>query len=212
MSMVAVLSIRHHLHVGDDTVRLDKAVAGSQTSGRPSPLSVIAPECSGKARRPADSVRVLIALDKPSTAHRTFSSGSCSRTAATRPAPGPAAFCCEHRSLGGNPAICPAGRCGVIVRQADAERGSTWPVKVAALTAGSRGPALPGTSGAAWNHPTGRAEVRRFFTSLRVRGDLAVGRFRTGVLPGCVAGAIPSDAAVSPSDASGGLSPCCRTR
>ena len=27
MSMVAVLSIRHDLHVGDGTVRLDKAVA-----------------------------------------------------------------------------------------------------------------------------------------------------------------------------------------
>jgi len=52
MSMVAVLSIHHHLHVDDDTVRLDKPLPGSETSGRPSPLSVIAPECSGKARRP----------------------------------------------------------------------------------------------------------------------------------------------------------------
>ncbi len=26
MSMVAVLAIRHHQHVGDDTMRLDKAV------------------------------------------------------------------------------------------------------------------------------------------------------------------------------------------
>jgi hypothetical protein len=33
MSMVAVLSIRHHLHVGDDTVRLDKAVAGVSNIG-----------------------------------------------------------------------------------------------------------------------------------------------------------------------------------
>jgi hypothetical protein len=33
MSMVAALSIRHHLHVSDDTVRLDKAVAGVSNIG-----------------------------------------------------------------------------------------------------------------------------------------------------------------------------------
>jgi hypothetical protein len=33
LSMVAVLSIRHHLRVGDDTVRLDKAVAGVSNIG-----------------------------------------------------------------------------------------------------------------------------------------------------------------------------------
>ena len=33
MSMVAVLSVRHHLHVGDDTGRLDKAVAGVSNIG-----------------------------------------------------------------------------------------------------------------------------------------------------------------------------------
>jgi hypothetical protein len=33
MSMVVVLSIRHHLHVGDDTVRLNKTVAGVSNIG-----------------------------------------------------------------------------------------------------------------------------------------------------------------------------------
>jgi hypothetical protein len=33
MSMVAVTSIRHHLHVGDDTARLGKAVAGVSNIG-----------------------------------------------------------------------------------------------------------------------------------------------------------------------------------
>jgi hypothetical protein len=33
MSMAAVLSIRHHLHVGDDTARLDKALAGVSNIG-----------------------------------------------------------------------------------------------------------------------------------------------------------------------------------
>jgi hypothetical protein len=33
MSMVAVLSIRRHLHVGDETARLNRAVAGVANIG-----------------------------------------------------------------------------------------------------------------------------------------------------------------------------------
>jgi Tn3 transposase DDE domain len=51
-SMVVALPIRPKLRVGDDIVsmRLGKAVAVVSASSRPSPLSVTAPECSGKAR------------------------------------------------------------------------------------------------------------------------------------------------------------------